>query len=164
MKFYVLVTLLFLACNSNEKGTLDKEATFSGSVVKIIDGDTYDILLSNNSTERVRMLGIDAPERKMPFYQVSKDYLGKLCYDKTIMVVQTGKDRYGRVLAKSYDGEGHELGLLMIAAGYAWHFKRYSTDVALEAAEQEARKKHLGLWADESPIPPWEMRQWKREK
>ena len=59
---------------------------------------------------------------------------------------------------------GSELGLLMIEAGYAWHFKRYSSDVLLANAEIKARKNQLGLWADETPVAPWDWRKDKKAK
>ena len=140
-----------------------KQVSLSGKVIKIVDGDTYDILLDNLTTKRIRMEGIDAPERGMPFYKVAKDYLGSVCFGKVVNIQQTGTDRYGRIIGKSFLADGKELGLLLIEAGYAWHFKKYSSDVKLANAEMEAREKRLGLWIDENPMAPWEWRK-KRKK
>lgn len=150
-----------LGCYAKNDG-VNKSAQY-GKVIKIVDGDTYDILLENQTTERIRMEGIDAPERGMPYYKVSKDYLGQLCFGKTIKIVQTNTDRYGRTVAKSYIND-NELGLLMIQAGYAWHFKKYSHDLVLSEAETSAKNSQRGLWADQSPVAPWEWRKKVRDK
>ncbi len=110
------------------------------------------------------MEGIDAPERGMPFYKVAKDYLGKLCFAQTVRIEPSGIDRYGRTVAKTYELNGDELGLLMIKAGYAWHFKKYSSDLQYEKAEVEARNTKSGLWADVTPVAPWEWRKVKMAK
>ena len=132
-------------------------------VIKIVDGDTYDILLNDRTTKRIRMEGIDAPERGMPFYKVAKDYLGILCFSQVVRIEQTGNDWYGRTIVKTFLPKGKELGLLMIEAGYAWHFKKYSSDIQLANAEKDARNKRLGLWVDENPIAPWVWRRTKKE-
>lgn len=154
----VLFILLFiLGCDARNHTTSNIKA--SGKVVKIVDGDTFDILLDNHTTMRIRMEGIDAPERGMAFYQVAKSYLGELCLDQIIQIEETNIDRYGRVIAKSYIGNRSELGLLMIEAGYAWHFKRYSSDMQLAQAENTARDKKVGLWVDRMPVAPWDWRE-----
>ena len=159
MKYLFFLSFFILGCYA-KNDIANKEVQF-GKVIKIVDGDTYDILLENQTTKRIRMEGIDAPERGMLFYKVSKDYLGQLCFGKSIKIVQTNTDRYGRTVAKSYIDD-NELGLLMIQAGYAWHFKKYSIDRELTDAEIVARDQRIGLWADVLPVAPWEWR--KRSK
>ncbi|MES2775330.1 MAG: thermonuclease family protein [Bacteroidota bacterium] len=156
MKLLLFISLLMVSCYSKNNNA--KESEFSGKVIKIVDGDTYDILFDNQSTQRIRMEGIDAPERGMAFYRVAKDYLGELCFGQTVWIKQTNTDRYGRMVAKTYLADGMELGLLMIEAGYAWHFKKYSSDLQLANAEIKARSEKLGLWVDKNPIAPWEYR------
>lgn len=134
-----------------------------GRVVKIVDGDTYDILIDGIQT-RVRMDGIDAPEKGQAYYQVSKDYLGQLCDGQTVRLESKGKDRYGRTLAKSFLAGGREVGAEMIKAGMAWHYKKYSDDAELSRMETEARQARKGLWADTNPMAPWDYRKMKRGK
>lgn len=160
MKILIWFSILLLSCH-NQKSTV-AGTIFTGKVIKIVDGDTYDILLDNNTTKRIRMEGIDAPEKGMAFYTSAKDYLGALCFGQVVSATQTSIDRYGRTVAKSFLSNGNELGLLMVEAGYAWHFKKYSTDAELANAELGAREKHLGLWVDENPMAPWDKR--KRSK
>lgn len=165
-KFLFLLIVLFLfSCNNGSGRRNVREKNFSnnaGRVVKIVDGDTYDILIPGNSQIRIRMDGIDAPERGMPFYKAAKTYLSDLCFQRDIRLEIKSKDRYGRTIAKSFLNDGRELGEEMIKAGMAWHFKKYSSEQKLAEFEIEARNKKLGLWADESPTPPWVVRKSKQ--
>lgn len=128
-----------------------------GIVFSIVDGDTYDILIEDNKKIRIRMEGIDAPETGMPFSQVSKNYLGKLCFNKNIKVHVTKLDNK-RYIGFSYLDDGTELSHEMIRAGLAWHFTKYNTDEDLGNLETEAREAKVGLWKDNKPLPPWEIR------
>ena len=162
----VIVMLLILSGSCVEQGSLDPRqgSTLKGRVVSVIDGDTYDLLTEGNGTIRVRMQGIDAPEREMPFYRASRNYLSGLCFGKTVTLMVTGKDSGGRTLGFTYLEDGRELCQEMIRAGYAWHFKRYNSDRILSDLEKEARVSKRGLWADPHPVPPWEYRQERREE
>ena len=136
--------------------------TDKGVVIKIIDGDTYDLLIKDKSTIRIRMNEIDAPERGQPFYQKSKDFLGQLCFQKNIRIVRTGKDRYGRVIAGSYLEDGTSLSYEMVKNGFAWQFKKYSADTVLSRLETNAKQQKLGLWSDKDPVAPWLTRAQKK--
>ena len=165
--FYQLLLLfVFYSCtaavsDSSSSQQFGGHSGTIGRVVHIVDGDTYDLLTDENEKIRVRMEGIDTPERGMPYYRVAKDYLGELCRDKLVMLVGSEKDRYGRTLGYSYLEDGTELGEAMIAAGMAWHFKKYNDSDKLAELEIDARSKRLGLWKDENPMPPWEKRRKK---
>jgi len=134
-----------------------------GKVIKIIDGDTYDLLIAGNQTLRIRMDGIDAPERGMPFYKVSKNYLGTLCFNKQVKFILTGKDNHDRYLGFSYLEDGTELSHEMIKAGLAWHFKKYNSDKELADLEIRARKLKKGIWSETNPMAPWENRKLHRQ-
>lgn len=134
-----------------------------GKVIGIVDGDTYDILLEGNIKERIRMEGIDAPERGMPFYQKAKKYLSSLCFGKIISLEVHSTDKDGRKIAFSYLDDGRELSHEMIKAGYAWHFKKYNQDADLARLESEARVQRVGLWVDKNPMPPWVNRSLHRK-
>lgn len=155
--FIFIFVQLFLGCNAENK-TIE---TDTGDVVKIIDGDTYDIQIDGKQT-RIRMYGIDAPEKGMDFYKVSKNYLGALCKGNQIKIQRIDKDRYGRIIAKSYLPDGKELGAEMIKAGLAWHFKRYSKDEDLSSLELSSRTHKYGIWSMDHPTPPWEYRKKKK--
>ena len=86
------------------------QSPLQGKVIKIIDGDTYDLLVDRHTTKRIRMEGIDAPERGMPFYKLSKTYLGSLCFGTLVSIEPTGKDRNGRTVSKTWMAKGKEAG------------------------------------------------------
>lgn len=125
-------------------------------VIGIIDGDTYDILRDNIS-ERIRVDGIDAPEKGMPFYKVSKKYLSNLIFGKYVKLNFEKKDKYGRWVGKGYINDT-DISEEMIKAGMAWHFKKYSNSEVLSDLEIEARNNKIGLWKEPNPIEPWEVR------
>jgi endonuclease YncB( thermonuclease family) len=170
IRFLLLAHFLVLAigCGSSSNESGSNAANISSqlrnnTVVKIVDGDTYDVILDGTQT-RIRMEGIDTPERGMDYYKVAKDYLGKLCVNQKVRVVGSEKDRYGRLLAKTYLSDGRELGVEMVRAGMAWHYKKYSSDPTLAKLERQARAAHIGLWSLANPTPPWEFRHAKRKE
>ncbi len=162
--WFVLLFFSLIACTSKsgKNPSLKKGSTISGKVISIIDGDTYDVFIQNNRTIRVRMEGIDAPERGMPFYKASKKYLSDLCFGKQVTMTITGEDQYNRVLAFTYLEDGKELSHEMLKAGLAWHFKKYNSDQKLSELEIEARNLRKGLWIYENPMSPWENRKLHR--
>ena len=162
MKTVLFFSLVLLGCFAKKEAA--NQILVGGKVIKIIDGDTFDILLDDRTTKRIRMEGIDTPERGMAFYKVAKAYLATLCFGQTVRIVPTNTDRNGRAIAKTFLANGKELGLLMIQAGYAWHFKKYSSDAKLASAEIEARNKRSGLWVDDSPVAPWDWRKKAKAK
>lgn len=156
--------LLFASCHSKSGRRIvdENQNLIKGYVIGVIDGDTYDLLIDNNLTVRIRMEGIDAPEKGMPFYRVAKNYLSQNCFNKEIRIQKTGQDDRGRILAFTFV-DNIELSHEMINAGLAWHFKKYNSDPDLALLETEARKLKKGLWNDNNPIPPWEIRKIRRQ-
>lgn len=149
--------LIFSSCGGNGSDKVETENA-TGKVVGIIDGDTYDILLEGNKTVRVRMEGIDAPEKGMPFYKAAKKHLSDLCFSKQVTLKNTGTDNHDRTLAFSYLEDGTELSHEMLKAGLAWHFIKYNSDSDLAQLETEARNAKIGLWSIDNPMPPWDNR------
>jgi micrococcal nuclease len=131
-------------------------------IVSVHDGDTCHVL-DDDREVRVRLHGIDAPEAGQPFGTVARDRLRAIIMGKAVAVGHRGQDRYGRPLV-GLEIDGDDVGLRMVADGLAWHFKRYSDDATLAAAEVEARAARRGLWADREPVPPWEWRASERER
>ena len=146
-----------VSCKQSRRHTAVNGSSLSGNVVKIVDGDTFDILLSDNTTRRIRMSAIDCPERRQDYYQVAKDGLSTLIFGRRVSLVVSGKDRYSRTLAEVYC-DGNYVNLQMVEKGLAWHFKRYSNSTQFAQAEVVAREKRLGLWANTNPVPPWNFR------
>ena len=121
------------------------------------DGDSITVLAAGNVQLKVRLDGIDAPELKQPFSQQSKQALSGLVFGRTVNLHVTGKDRYKRTLAVVMV-EGLNVNREMVLRGLAWRYEKYSKDAALLAAQREAQSARRGLWADASPVPPWEWR------
>lgn len=163
-EFYILIILItFFSCTSRSgsppaihriSSNSESKNVVRGKVIAIIDGDTYDLLINGNTTLRVRMEGIDAPEKGMPFYRVSKEYLSGLCFNKFVNLEITGQNG-NRELAYAYLDDGKELSQEMLKAGLAWHFKKYNSDPILAQLETEAKNLKKGLWQANNPMPPW---------
>jgi micrococcal nuclease len=137
--------------------TAAAQTTFSGNVVRILDGDTVEILDQQKTTIRVRLANIDAPEKKQAFGEVARQALAKMAYRQDVQVTDRGGDRYGRRIGV-LTVNGKELNSAMVAQGMAWVYARYNTDPSLPGIEQKARAEKVGLWADTNPTPPWEFR------
>lgn len=128
----------------------------TGKVVGIADGDTLTVLIDRKPV-KVRLEGIDAPERSQAFGARSREKLSELVFGKTVRVVTYGTDRYGRTLGVVYI-DGENVNAKMIESGLAWHYKRYSSDAELDRLEREARRAKRGLWSDPAPVEPWNWR------
>ena len=72
---------------------------FSGRVVGIADGDTITVL-HNGVAERVRLYGIDCPEKSQAFYSAAKEYAGQRSFQKTVTVRVKGRDRWNRTIGE----------------------------------------------------------------
>ena len=131
--------------------------TFTARVVSVTDGDTLKVL-RNGHSEIVRLRGIDAPEKGQAYGQRAKQFLSTLAFGATVTVQSFGRDRNGRLLADITLPDGRNLNEELVQAGYAWWFRRYSTEARLARLEHEARDARRGLWADLDPIPPWDFR------
>jgi endonuclease YncB( thermonuclease family) len=163
MSILLCLLLLNTGCYLSFSINHDAGELISGKVVKVLDGDTYDLLLEDMTTVRVRMDGIDAPESGMPFSNKAKQYLGELCKNQTVRISSDNKDRYGRIVSFSYLEDGRELSREMLKAGYAWHYKQYNKDRELAELEKEARAAKRGLWQDKNPMATWEVRKLRRK-
>jgi endonuclease YncB( thermonuclease family) len=127
-----------------------------GNVVGVSDGDTITALDENKRDYRVRLLGIDAPEKNQAYGVRAKENLSRLVFGKAIIVRFEKKDRYGRILGIVYVNES-DINLEQVKAGLAWHYKKYSSDQPADEsrlyaeAEESARLNKLGLWQDANP-------------
>lgn len=133
-----------------------------GRVTGITDGDTFTILDSTKNQIKIRLHGIDCPERNQPYSNTSKKYLSELIYLKEVSILTSGTDRYGRIIGITMLGK-LVINEKMISAGLAWHYKKYDNRSSWAKLEEEARTKRIGLWKDESPVPPWEWRKLKKK-
>jgi endonuclease YncB( thermonuclease family) len=130
---------------------------FTARVVGITDGDTLRVLHDHRSAT-VRLVGVDAPEKRQAYGERAKRFTADLAFDRTVTVRTAGRDRNGRLLGEVVLPDGRSLNQELVRAGYAWWFRRYSRDGRLARLEEEARASRRGLWADRAPEPPWEYR------
>jgi endonuclease YncB( thermonuclease family) len=151
-------------------------ADINGKVVVVTDGDTIRVLDANRVQHKIRLAGIDAPERGQPFGNASRKYLASLVAGKAVRIESTKKDRYGRVLGKVWVqprdcpscGKTLNANHAQILAGMAWRYLDYVKDLSpedrgrYESAEAEARKRKRGLWSEANAIPPWAWRRGQR--
>ncbi len=136
-------------------------ADFSGRVVGVSDGDTITVL-HNDKGERIRLHGIDCPEKRQAFGNRAKQFTSNLVFAKTVTVQAVDRDRYGRTGGVVLLPDGRSLNHELVRAGLAWMYRRYTNDQSLSDLEEEARVARRGLWADPHPVPPWEWRKKNR--
>ena len=152
----LLWVLLALACTVNAE-------TITGRVVGVADGDTITVLDADKVQHKIRLAGIDAPEKKQAFGNRSKESLSALAFDKTVNVETSKRDRYGRQIGKVLVN-GQDVNLVQVERGMAWFYRKYQREQSpndqklYEAAEDTARADKRGLWRDADPMPPWEFR------
>ena len=133
----------------------------TGRVVRVADGDTISVLDSNNTQHKVRLHGIDTPERNQPYGKKAWNALSAKVAGKNVGVVVLGKDSYGRTDGTVYLGNTN-INRAMVAEGHAWWYRYYAREEhLLEAAEADARASNLGLWAETNPVAPWD---WRRQQ
>jgi endonuclease YncB( thermonuclease family) len=138
-------------------------ATVQGKVVHVADGDTITVLDATNTQHKIRLQGIDAPEKAQAFGQKSKQSLHRLVHSKQVTIELQKKDKYGRTVGKVVLNS-LDVCLEQIKFGMAWHYKHYESEQSKEdretyaQAELAARTKALGIWQDKNPTPPWEFR------
>lgn len=137
-------------------------------IVGISDGDTLTARCPTQDTAhpyeqiKTRLAGIDAPEKKQPFGQKSKDYLSDLCFQVEAKVIPKSTDRYGRTVA-DVQCQGKDAGQEQVKAGMAWVYDKYATGYAhLYPLQKEAQTAKRGLWIDAEATPPWEWRKAKK--
>ena len=131
-----------------------------GKVVKVVDGDTLHVY-NNKKTYKIRLSGIDAPERGQAYGKRAKEHLEFLVAGKQVIAIVESKDRYGRYVA-SVKVQSKDVCAEMLTAGYAWHYKQYDNNKYYYELQREAKKAKRGLWLDKKPQAPWEYRKEQR--
>jgi endonuclease YncB( thermonuclease family) len=139
----VLGVLTVLACSAHE-------------VIRVVDGDSLIVSLKQERI-RVRLKEIDAPELKQSFGKRSRESLTAMCANKAARVLWTEKDRNGRTLGRVWCS-GIDANAEQVRRGMAWVFDRYVKDRNLYPLQDTARAARRGLWAEATPLPPWEWR------
>ena len=149
--FFVFISFLFLFASN-----------YQGKVVAVKDGDTIEILVGK-TIYTIRLNGIDCPEKSQSYGENAKKFTSSKCFGTYVKVIKKDVDKYGRIVGDVILSDGNILNQELLKNGFAWHYKKYSSDIRLSQLENEARKKKIGLWKESSPTPPWEFRQWKKQ-
>lgn len=140
------------------------QETFTGKCVGVSDGDTIKAMRGGKAV-KVRLYGIDCPERRQAFGTKAKEFTSARVFGKQVQIVVRGKDRYGRTVANIILPDGRSLSHEFVKAGLAWWYRKYAPgDKTLAKLEQEAREAKRGLWTDQEPVPPWGFRRQQRRK
>ena len=155
MKLIYLFCLLYLGVIAN----IYAQELLFGSVVRVIDGDTVELKVES-LLQRIRLSEIDAPEINQFWGFESREALETKLLGKSVRVVVSDVDRYGRTIGTIFIGEV-SINELMVLEGHAWVYREYSDDQNLIDLENSARAGNKGLWTKENPLPPW---QWRRER
>jgi endonuclease YncB( thermonuclease family) len=136
-------------------------------IVHIADGDTLTVLGPDQQEYKIRLQGIDSPEKKQPFGQACKENLMRLTDNQPAEVEAFKKDKYGRIIGK-VTVKNKDLALEQIKQGCGWHYTEYAKEQSprdqksYAKAEQQARAAQRGLWQDANPIAPWDYRKQQR--
>ena len=156
MKKLILVLILFLSNFAYAK-------TIEGLVVGVADGDTITVLDQQKNTYKIRLQGIDAPEKKQAFGEKSKQSLHDLVHSKQVRIEYDKEDKYGRIVGK-VTVDDVDVCLQQLVLGMAWHYKKYQSEQSVSDravysdTELKSKSLKLGLWSDDTPMPPWEFR------
>ena len=127
----------------------------------VSDGDTITVM-HNGKGERIRLHGIDCPEKRQAFGNRAKQFTSTLVFGKTVTVQVMDRDRYGRTVGEVLLPDGRSLNRELVRAGFAWWYRRYAPDdETLDQLEHEAWGTQRGVWADPHAVPPWE---WRRRR
>jgi len=135
------------------------QSPIQGKVVGVADGDTITVL-QNSKQYKIRLYGIDTPEKKQDFGQKAKMFTSDMVFGKDAKVISYGTGKYGRTIGVVYVGQKC-LNEELVKKGFAWVYKSYCSESFCNRwfqLEQEARENNLGLWIYDNPIPPWDFR------
>lgn len=159
-KFLRTLTAWLIAVNA-VPATFSEE--FKGKVIGVSDGDTITILFQGEQ-KKVRLSGIDCPEKTQDFGQQAKAFTSKFAFAKKVKVVSVGHDRYQRTIGEVFLPNGKNLNNLLLSNGFAWFYEQYSKDAKKRELETSARKAKLGLWSHKDPHAPWAYRKQRKNQ
>lgn len=154
--------------NSSNAKVLQNPTILKGyQAVKVSDGDTMNVQKVENGkftgeVIKIRMFGIDAPEKTQDYGNESKQALEKLVSGKTLEIEEKNRDRYGRTVAVVY-ADGKNVNEEMVKTGNAWWYQEYDkNDTRMQAYQENAKKNKLGLFGKRGYIEPWNYRREKK--
>ena len=136
----------------------ESDAVLAGKVTRVIDGDTIDVLLDSGRI-RVRLHGIDAPERDQPGGSAATAWLARQILNEPVLLEPVSQDQYARMVAVVHHLD-RNVNLELVRAGQAWAYRRYlrRADRDFCSIEAKARREQSGLWSAATAHAPWEYR------
>lgn len=164
LTIFIYLLTAFQSANAGGIPYTFNQKILQGKVIRVLDGDTIEIktlpakIVVYEVPIRVRLINIDAPEKKQPFGRWSTSQLKTLVAGKQVTVSYSHKDRYGRIIGHVFTTNGTDASRFMVQSGAAWVYERYNVDESLPALQRVAQEQKRGLWADANPVPPWEWR------
>ncbi len=144
--------------------SISLSTTVTGKVVKVADGDTITILDSSKRQHKIRLYGIDTPEKSQAYGKKAKQFTANLVAGKAVEVKVYDTDRYGRSVGVVFV-DGTNVNREIIKNGFAWQYQRYCKKSFCDdwlKLERQARSNGVGLWSDTNPVAPWNWRKAKR--
>lgn len=154
-------TLLFFLLFVNT--LLFAQKIISGRVLKVTDGDTVTLLDARNNKIKIRLYGIDCPEKNQDYYSEAKNFVTKAILNKTVKVEVKNKDMYQRHVGVIWTPSNTNLNLALLRNGLAWHYKQYDKSKLYENAENAAKLAHKNIWSQKKSVAPWEFRKNKKK-
>jgi len=130
-------------------------------VVSISDGDTIKVYNTGNGQEKIRLYGVDAPEKGQKHGDDARTHLVSLVSGSVVEVEPVSEDMYGNTVAIVWN-QKINISQEMVRSGYAWVYRKYCDKPFCESwstLESEAKRKKIGLWQEADPVPPW---MWRR--
>jgi endonuclease YncB( thermonuclease family) len=138
--------------------SITQAADYSGLVVSVLDGDTIDILHKQHP-ERIRLSGIDCPEKGQSYGHQAKQATAAMVLGKEVLLQTHGRDRSGRILAEVRLPDGTHVNHTLVKNGWCWWYWKFAPrNTELARLEKHARETEQGLWASPTHVPPWEWR------
>lgn len=157
-RFWQIVTAYIIAANALP-AVFSEE--FRGRVIGVSDGDTITVLVEGEH-RKIRLSGIDCPEKSQDFGQQAKSFTSKNAFAKKVKVIPVGHDRYKRTIAEVILPNGKNLNNLLLTNGFAWFYEQYSKDFEKQKLEMAARLAKIGLWSQPEPHAPWNFRKQRK--
>lgn len=160
LKVLFMIAIVFTVWNI----TAQSEETLQCKVTEVLEGDIFvaQTVEDNTRTIKLRIWGIDAPEEGQPYFEEAKKFLIELIGDKNINVEILTTDNLNYEVGKVLTEGGDNVSEVMIREGYAWWDEENAReDLTLKNLCATAIREKKGLWADTSPLAPWDYRKSK---
>lgn len=158
-----ILTLLYLFFLTGS--SFAEDIILEGKIIHVADGDTVTLLTKDFQQFKVRLYGIDTPEKAQAFGNRAKQFTASKVGNKTVTVKVYDRDRYGRLVGIVEADSGSSLNEELVKNGMAWVYDKYCRlhiCKKWKEIEKEASKNDIGLWQDKHAMPPWEWRKFKK--